>query len=151
MQKLQWAVYESLKLQNVSTTHPQFKVFASVLARVTRRIIVASNIKLEGSGTSEKMLRVARRYSYSVVKGKSVEEIMSEYNKTKVRNVKPQGYVAPQDYNPFPKESSVSKESALKDRDSNNGDSVTKNSSNVTKPESRIDRIRKVINFEDNR
>ncbi|XP_044745392.1 uncharacterized protein LOC123307229 [Coccinella septempunctata] len=152
--KLQWAVYDSLKDQNITTAHPQFKDFACVLARVTRRCIVSSNIRLEGSGTSEKILRVARRHVYAVVKGKSVEEIMSEVHKTRVKNIKPQGYIAPQDYNPFPRESSYSRESALRDRDSNSGDSVTKSSSSqmtTNKPESRIDRIRKVINFEDNR
>lgn len=147
--KLQWAVYESLKLQNISTTHPQFKVFASVLARVTRRCVFSSNIRLENSGTSEKMLRIARCHSYAVVKGKSVEEIMSDYNKSKSRTQKPQGYIAPQDY----REPMVpSRDSALKERDSNS--SVTKSYSSqpiVAKPESRIDRIRKVINFEDNR
>ncbi|KAL3287224.1 hypothetical protein HHI36_001701 [Cryptolaemus montrouzieri] len=150
--KLQWAVYESLKLQNISTSHPQFKVYASVLARVTRRFILASNVRLEG-GTSEKMLRIARHHSFAVVKGKSVEEIMSEYNRNKAKSSKPQGYIAPEDYQrTLNRESSVGKESALRDR-SNTGDSIRNSNARaiVAKPESRIDRIRKVINFEENR
>ncbi|KAK9892235.1 hypothetical protein WA026_019036 [Henosepilachna vigintioctopunctata] len=151
--KLQWAVYESLKHQNINMSNPNFKTFASVLARVTRRFILASNIRLEG-GTSERMLRIARHHSFAVVKGKSVDEIMNEYNKNKAKSFKPQGYIAPEDNERRQnnKEFSASKESALKDR-SNTGDSL-KNvapQSTIVKPVSRIDRIRKVINFEDNR
>ncbi|VEN58183.1 unnamed protein product [Callosobruchus maculatus] len=149
--KLQWAVYEALRSQNVTPAHNQFKLFASVLARVTRRLML--NVTLgqprpEGS-TTERMLRIAKHHVISVIKGKSVEEIISEYNRLKARTFKPQGYIGIEEFNRL---ESMSKENILRERIENAANSANKTVENVpTKftPNNRVERIRKVINFGD--
>lgn len=73
-----------------------------MLARVTRRFLpnLSANAPRPEGGTSDRMLRIARHHSYAVVKGKSVDEIIQEYHKSRVvRTQKPQGYVGIEDYN----------------------------------------------------
>ncbi|CAH1955387.1 unnamed protein product [Acanthoscelides obtectus] len=149
--KLQWAVYEALRSQNVTPTHKQFKLFASVLARVTRRLML--NITLgqprpEGS-TTERMLRIAKHHVIAVIKGKSVEEIISEYNRQKAKTFKPQGYIGIEEFNRL---ESMSKENILRDKIENAINSSSKVMMNLHSkftPNNRIERIRKVINFGD--
>ncbi|CAH0552179.1 unnamed protein product, partial [Brassicogethes aeneus] len=92
--KLQWAVYEALRHHGVTPAHAQFKVFASILARATRRFFCAS--RAEGGGsTSDRMLRIARHHVFAVIRGKSVEEIVHEHLRARAKTQKVQGYVAP--------------------------------------------------------
>nr|CAI5856750.1 unnamed protein product [Callosobruchus analis] len=149
--KLQWAVYEALRSQNVTPTHNQFKLFASVLARVTRRLMLNVNLgqpRPEGS-TTERMLRIAKHHVISVIKGKSVEEIISEYNRLKAKTFKPQGYIGIEEFNRL---ESMSKENILRERIENAANSANKPVENLqTKftPNNRVERIRKVIKFGD--
>ncbi|RZC39424.1 uncharacterized protein BDFB_004689 [Asbolus verrucosus] len=143
--KLQWAVYESLSLQNIHSTHPQFKVFASVLARVTRKFLQSA--RLEGR-TTDKMFRIARCHSYAVVKGKSVDEIVNEYMRNKMKNQKPQGYVGIEEF-----QNSRNRDSSFLDKE-NIIESIEKRREHAGQRskfvyENRIDRIKKVISFED--
>ncbi|EFA07347.2 hypothetical protein TcasGA2_TC015944 [Tribolium castaneum] len=147
--KLQWAVYESLRLQNVTPTHPQYKVFASVLARVTRKFL--PGLKFEGR-TTEKMFRIARHHSFAVVKGKTVDEIVNEYVKSRMKNQKPQGYIGIEEFHGLRKDEGSDKENILVDR--SNVESVEKKR-DVPGPKTRflssnrIERIKKVISFEE--
>ncbi|KAL1487996.1 hypothetical protein ABEB36_015376 [Hypothenemus hampei] len=142
--KLLWAVSAALQSQNITHTDPQWKVFASVLARVTRRFF-ASQINAKG-GVTEKLQRIARYHVISVIKGKSVDEIVNEYLRNKAKVYRPQGYVPPDDVKPR----SGIKENVFQDR-ANTMESWEKKRQEVTyKPvfsENKIDRIRKVINF----
>lgn len=95
-QKLQWAVYEALRSQNISPTHNHFKIFASNLARITRKLLPL-NAPGKEVGTTERMLRITRYHVHAVIKGRSVEEIVQEYLKNKAKTAKPQGYVAIED------------------------------------------------------
>lgn len=147
-QKLQWAVYEALREREVTPSHPQFKLFASILARVTRKILpyVTHGITGKEIGTSEKMLRITRNHVFSVVKGKSIDEIVDDYLRNRAKHSKPQGYVGLEEFNSAKKEGNV-----LQDR-SNVLESLEKiklNSLGKPKAASNIDRIRKVINFGD--
>ncbi|XP_044264787.1 uncharacterized protein LOC123011432 [Tribolium madens] len=147
--KLQWAVYESLRLQNVTPTHPQYKVFASVLARVTRKFL--PGLKFEGR-TTEKMFRIARHHSYAVVKGKTVDEIVNEYVKNRIKNQKPQGYIGIEEFNGLKKDEVSDKENILHDR--SNSENIEKRRE-VPGPKTRflssnrIERIKKVISFDE--
>lgn len=144
-------MYEALKTQNVTATHPQFKVFASILARVTRKFLpnLGSNMPRPEGGTSDRMFRIARHHVYAVVKGKSVEEIIGEYLKSRKRQQKPQGYVAIEDFN---KSREADKENVNVVKSSSKSSSTRKNvlsdNQNIIN-ENRVDRIRKVINFGD--
>ncbi|XP_072391920.1 uncharacterized protein mi [Diabrotica undecimpunctata] len=129
--KLQLAIYEALRSQNVLPTHPQFKVFASNLGRLTRKLFLMTTA--DCIGVTEKMLRIARHHVIAVVKGRSPEEIYDEFVKNKAKNLKPQGYVAPE------KPSTDKKEVERKPF-------TGKSSFNS---ESKVDRIRKAFNFGD--
>ncbi|XP_050509675.1 uncharacterized protein LOC126886715 [Diabrotica virgifera virgifera] len=129
--KLQLAIYEALRSQNVLPTHPQFKVFAANLGRLTKQLFLMTTT--DCIGVTEKMLRIARHHVIAVVKGRSPEEIYEEFMKNKARNLKPQGYVAPEkpqtekkeaERRPFPGKSNFNSES-------------------------KVDRIRKAFNFGD--
>lgn len=53
--KLLWAVAEALRSHNIGMSHPQFKTYAAVLARLTRKLL--SEDKQTTGSTSEKMLK----------------------------------------------------------------------------------------------
>jgi hypothetical protein len=53
--KLLWAVSQALQSKKIDVKHEKFKEYASVLARVTKRLFLESNAS--GGSTSEKMLR----------------------------------------------------------------------------------------------
>jgi hypothetical protein len=150
--KLQLAVHESLRLQNVTPSHPQYKVFASVLARVTRRFL--PNLRVEGR-TSEKMFAIAKHHAHAVVKGKMVDEIINEYRKNKVKNQKPHGYIGIEEFNNLNNRSEnyADKENILQDK-INIIESIEKRREHSDSKsrlfiQNRIDRIKKVISFEE--
>lgn len=92
LQKLQWAVYEALRSQNILPTHNHFKIFASNLARITRKLLPFNAYGKE-IGTTEKMLRITLHHVHAVLKGRSVDDIVQEYFKNKTKCTKPQGYI----------------------------------------------------------
>ncbi|KAG5890907.1 hypothetical protein JTB14_024905 [Gonioctena quinquepunctata] len=151
--KLQWAVYEALRSQNVTPAHPQFKLFASILARLTRRFLpnLSANIpRPEGGSTTERMLRIARHHVFSVIKGKSVDEIYNEYMKVRAKNSKPHGYVSLNEFAGDKK--GINKENSLYEDIRRSLQKKMPECSSSSVGENKIERIRKVINFgDDNR
>ncbi|XP_060525055.1 uncharacterized protein LOC132701272 [Cylas formicarius] len=152
--KLQWAVYEALRTQNIVPGHAQFKIFASILARVTRRFFStyangASNI----AGTSEKMLRIAKHHVFAVVKGKSLDEIVAEHLKNRARLQKPQGYIGLEEFNNLRNQTNFTtkEQRVLQDRANTIESWEKRKMEQLAKPESKLERIRKVINFGDDR
>lgn len=158
LQKLQWAVYEALRGQNIGINHPQFKQFASVLARVTKKFLpnLAANAPRPEGGTSDRMLRIARQHIHAVLKGKSVDEIMQEFEANRLKNLKPTGYVGLEGVHvdiSFAK----SKENVFRDRLNTISNEKNKTSLNrdelikttLTKIENRLDRVRRTIKFDD--
>lgn len=99
------------------------------------------------------MFRIARHHSYAVVKGKTVDEIWNEYVKNRMKNQKPQGYIGIEEFNKSKRVETVDKENVLQDK-SNVSESGDKRRE-ILGPKSRflsqnrIDRIKKVISFED--
>lgn len=85
-------MYEALRSQNISPTHNQFKVFASNLARITRKLLPL-NAPGKEVGTTERMLRITLYHVHAVIKGRSVDDIVQEYLKSKAKFTKPQGYI----------------------------------------------------------
>lgn len=158
LQKLQWAVYEALRGQNIGINHPQFKQFASVLARVTRRFLpnLAANAPRPEGGTSDRMLRIARQHIFAVMKGKSVDEIIQDFENSRLKNAKPIGYVgleaARSDVS-----SAKNKENVFRDRLNTMSNEKQKSGLNrdelikttLAKFENRVDRARRMINFDD--
>lgn len=149
-QKLQWAVYEALKTQKIGASHPQYKTFACNLARVTRRFLpnLSANAPRPEGGTSERMLRIARQHVFAVTRGKSVDEIVQNFmeNKSKIQP-KPTGYVGLDDDKNIKDKENIFRDNSQMNKLSNS--SKTINNSNVLKKvENKIDRVRKVINFD---
>lgn len=154
-------MYEALKSRNIGVSHPQFKTFASVLARVTRRFLpnLSANVPRPEGGTSERMLRIARQHVFAVTKGKTVDEIVQETEINRLKHRKPTGYVSAAE-NAFCKGNASSlsqagnKENVLQDN-INILNSMEKRqkpevkSSRFAGGENRVDRIRKVIDFGD--
>jgi hypothetical protein len=127
-------------------------VFASVLARVTRRFL--PNLRVEGR-TSEKMFAIAKHHAHAVVKGKMVDEIINEYRKNKVKNQKPHGYIGIEEFNNLNNRSEnyADKENILQDK-INIIESIEKRREHSDSKsrlfiQNRIDRIKKVISFEE--
>lgn len=154
--KLQWAVYEALRGQNITVTHPQFKQFASVLARVTRRLLpnLTTGQKTE-IGTSERMLRIAKQHVFSVTKCKTVEDIILTYEANRLKTIKPSGYVAKEE-----PEKKIDVSVARGSRDVFQDKANIINSYEKVAPpqpparpmstiENRVERVRKIINFDD--
>lgn len=54
---------------------------------------MAANAPRPEGGTSERMLRIARQHIHAVIKGKSVDEIIKEFEISRIKNMKPNGYV----------------------------------------------------------
>lgn len=147
-----WAVAEALRLQNIDIKHPQFKVYASVLARVIRSFL--PNLFVNGSrseaGTTESMLRIARKYVFAVTRGKSVDYIIKEAENEKLKVLKPSGYVAPNKTECSNSSQTKHKEGVLQDRLNiiSTEKDVSENNKNVRRG-GNVERIRKVINFGD--
>lgn len=115
---------------------------------------LSANVPRPEGGTSDKMLRIARQHVHAVVNGKSVDEIVLEVEINRKKHQKPSGYVS--------MEASTSKmdvSHAKNDKENvsqkkvgvlcerNTDENVLK--AKHLRPENKIDRIRKVIDFGD--
>ncbi|KAF5304898.1 hypothetical protein FQR65_LT00782 [Abscondita terminalis] len=149
--KLLWTVGEALRSQNIDFKHPQFKVYASVLARLIRHFLptlFTNGPRPEGS-TTESMLRVARQYVFAVTRGKTVDQIIRESQKNKPRLRRPSGYIGLDKINdPVSAFQVKNKENILQDRvNIMEAASCDNKQLNKTRRSENVERIRRVINF----
>ncbi|XP_022128459.2 uncharacterized protein LOC111002610 isoform X2 [Pieris rapae] len=76
--KLLWAVSEALRTHGWRMSCPGFREKASHLARLTRRLLTlpphAHRLAAPALSTSDTLLRLARRYAFAVIRGRTVEE-----------------------------------------------------------------------------
>ncbi|XP_047520420.1 uncharacterized protein LOC125059819 isoform X2 [Pieris napi] len=76
--KLLWAVSEALRTHGWRMSCPGFREKASQLARLTRRLLTlpphAHRLAAPALSTSETLLKLARRYAFAVIRGRTVEE-----------------------------------------------------------------------------
>ncbi|KAK5647581.1 hypothetical protein RI129_002473 [Pyrocoelia pectoralis] len=149
--KLMWTVAEALRTQNIDLKHPQFKVYASVLARVIRHFLpnlFTNGPRTEGS-TTESMLRIARQYVFAVTRGKTVDQIIREAQK-KSRIRRSSGCT---DLDKLGEASNVlqvrNKENILQDRINIMEESSNNRPLNKVRRSEKVERIRRVINFGD--
>ncbi|XP_037042484.1 uncharacterized protein LOC119078870 isoform X2 [Bradysia coprophila] len=99
--KLLWAVSTSLRKKNINSQHKDFTAFASVLAKVVKRLFLET--RDESTSTSDTMIRIADRLVFWVVQGKSIDEIylnekMRKENLRAASKIKLKGYIGPEDY-----------------------------------------------------
>ncbi|CAB3257091.1 unnamed protein product [Arctia plantaginis] len=102
--KLLWAVSEALRVHGWRMSSPGFREKASLLARLTRRLLKlpphAAQLNTPTLSTSETMLKLARRYVFAIIKGSSVDECFQEEQQkiAKETNSKITGYISAQAY-----------------------------------------------------
>uniref|UniRef100_A0A1Y1LZ89 Uncharacterized protein n=1 Tax=Photinus pyralis TaxID=7054 RepID=A0A1Y1LZ89_PHOPY len=149
--KLMWTVAEALRTQSIDLKHPQFKVYASVLARVIRHFLpnlFTNGPRTEGGSTTESMLRIARQYVFAVTRGKTVDQIIREAQK-KSRLRRPPSCA---ELDKLSDGSNLlqgrNKENVLQDR-INIIEETSNNRPNKVGRSEKIERIRRVINFGD--
>ncbi|KAJ6644449.1 hypothetical protein Bhyg_09418 [Pseudolycoriella hygida] len=99
--KLLWAVSTSLRKKNIHTQHPNFTAFASVLAKLVKRLFLETRDVTVS--TSDTMMRIADRLVFWVVRGKSADDIylserLRKENLRAAAKVKLKGYITPEDY-----------------------------------------------------
>lgn len=150
------AVYEALRGQNIGLDNPQFKQFAPVLYKVTKKFLpdLSPNTPRPDGGTSECMLRISKQFVSAVVSGKTIDEIIqAEQNKQKTKinsvlSIKSQTVM-------HDNVTIRNKDNVLKDKQ--NTMSNEKSSSGLrrlpikanSRQENKVERVRKVINFDD--
>lgn len=101
LQKLLWAVSTALKKKSITTSHERFNGYASVLAKVVKRLYLESSTsRLES--TSGTMLGLADRLVFYVIQEKSVDEIYfderTRQEAAKNANTKLTGYIAADEF-----------------------------------------------------
>lgn len=71
--KLLWAVAEALRDQGIGMTHPQFKHYATNLARIIKKCmpdLENKNIPRKPGSTSDRMLKLAKHHVVFVIEGR---------------------------------------------------------------------------------
>ncbi|GAB0096229.1 hypothetical protein DMENIID0001_117110 [Sergentomyia squamirostris] len=99
-QKLLYIVSQTLQRKQISGQHEHFKEYATVMAKVVKRLFLESN-RNTFSSVSEQMNKIANNISFAVLQGKSVEEIYAVERKKRelARNSqKPSGYISMESY-----------------------------------------------------
>lgn len=142
-------MYEALRSQNISPTHNQFKIFASNLARITRKLLPLTATGKE-VGTTERMLRITRYHVHAVIKGRLVDEIVQEYLRNKAKNVKPHGYIGIDDIATNNSNNRKLSFNVLQDKANVLESLEKKRQSELNKPKLgnlQVERIRKAIDF----
>ncbi|XP_055387860.1 uncharacterized protein LOC129616304 [Condylostylus longicornis] len=71
--KLLWAVSKALQNQKIGVSHPKFKSYVSTLARAVKRLFLQFYKKR--NSTSEVLLKLSKKYVYSVINEKTADEI----------------------------------------------------------------------------
>ncbi|KNC21793.1 hypothetical protein FF38_03231, partial [Lucilia cuprina] len=100
--KLLWAVSQALQERKINAKHESFKQYASILARVVRRIFQEFYQK-SSTSNSETMLRLAKKYVYPVTAGSTADDIYLQA-KAQIEDTKRQsttrlsGYIGPEEY-----------------------------------------------------
>lgn len=96
-----WAVSTALKKKSITTSHENFNSYASVLAKVVKRLYLES-VTSKMESTSATMLRLSDRLVFWVIQGKTVDEIyLDEKNRQEAaKNAlkKPTGYIGPEEF-----------------------------------------------------
>ncbi|XP_065370215.1 uncharacterized protein mi isoform X2 [Calliphora vicina] len=110
--KLLWAVSQALQERKINAKHESFKQYASILARVVRRIFQEFYQK-SSTSNSETMLRLAKKYVYPVTAGSTADDIYLQA-KSQIEDTKRQsttrlsGYIGPEEYQQLKLQSSQS-------------------------------------------
>ncbi|CAK1550786.1 unnamed protein product [Leptosia nina] len=126
--KLLWAVSEALRLHGWRMSSPGFKEKASLLARLTRKLLTlpAHSAKLNAPklSTSDTLFKLAKQYVFAIIQGRTVDEcFQDEQIKLANESNKLSGYISASAYQQLKNKPLISQ--------------VKENCSDLMKPESK--------------
>ncbi|XP_034477675.1 uncharacterized protein LOC117784130 isoform X2 [Drosophila innubila] len=100
--KLLWAVSQALQEKKISAKHENFRQHAADLARIVKRIFQEFYLG-HTTSNSETLLRLAKKYAFSVIAGKQPDDIYlharSHESETKLQSSsRLSGYIGPEEF-----------------------------------------------------
>ncbi|KAH8399335.1 hypothetical protein KR215_007993 [Drosophila sulfurigaster] len=100
--KLLWAVSQALQEKKISAKHENFRQHAADLARIVKRIFQEFYLG-HTTSNSETLLRLAKKYAFSVIAGKQPDDIYlqarSQESETKLQSsARLSGYIGPEEF-----------------------------------------------------
>ncbi|KAH8370383.1 hypothetical protein KR093_003236 [Drosophila rubida] len=100
--KLLWAVSQALQEKKISAKHENFRQHAADLARIVKRIFQEFYLG-HTTSNSETLLRLSKKYAFSVIAGKQPDDIYlqarSQESETKLQSsARLSGYIGPEEF-----------------------------------------------------
>ncbi|XP_030558051.1 uncharacterized protein LOC115760720 isoform X1 [Drosophila novamexicana] len=100
--KLLWAVSQALQDRRISVKHENFRQHAADLARIVKRIFQEFH-QGHTTSNSETLLRLAKKYAFSVIAGKQPDDIylqarIQESEAKRQSNTRLSGYIGPEEF-----------------------------------------------------
>ncbi|KAH8277728.1 hypothetical protein KR018_004221 [Drosophila ironensis] len=100
--KLLWAVSQALQERKITAKHEHFRQHASDLTRIVKRIFQEFYLG-QTSSNSETLLRLAKKFAFSVIGGKSADDIYlqarsQESEAKRLSTTRLSGYIGPEEF-----------------------------------------------------
>ncbi|TDG51601.1 hypothetical protein AWZ03_002061 [Drosophila navojoa] len=100
--KLLWAVSQALQERKISAKHENFRQYAADLARIVKRIFQEFH-QGHTTSNSETLLRLAKKYAFSVISGKQPDDIYlharsHESEAKRQSSTRLSGYIGPEEF-----------------------------------------------------
>ncbi|EDV36647.1 uncharacterized protein Dana_GF13060 [Drosophila ananassae] len=100
--KLLWAVSQALQERKITAKHENFRQYASDLTRIVKRIFQEFYLG-HTTSNSETLLRLAKKFAFSVIAGKNADDIYlqarsQESEAKKLSSTRLSGYIGPEEF-----------------------------------------------------
>ncbi|XP_017073109.1 uncharacterized protein LOC108109186 isoform X2 [Drosophila eugracilis] len=100
--KLLWAVSQALQEKKITPKHEQFRQHAADLTRIVKRIFQEFYLG-HSSSNSETLLRLAKKFAFSVIAGKNADDIYlqarsQESEAKRLSSTRLSGYIGPEEF-----------------------------------------------------
>ncbi|XP_016947401.1 uncharacterized protein LOC108022786 [Drosophila biarmipes] len=100
--KLLWAVSQALQEKKITPKHEQFRQHAADLTRIVKRIFQEFYLG-HSSSNSETLLRLAKKFAFSVIAGKNADDIYlqarsQETEAKRLSSTRLSGYIGPEEF-----------------------------------------------------
>lgn len=100
--KLLWAVSQALQEKKITPKHEQFRQHAADLTRIVKRIFQEFYLG-HSSSNSETLLRLAKKFAFSVIAGKNADDVYlqarsQECEAKRLSSTRLSGYIGPEEF-----------------------------------------------------
>ncbi|SPP74787.1 uncharacterized protein LOC117591941 [Drosophila guanche] len=100
--KLLWAVSQALQERKITSKHESFRQLAADLTRVVKRIFQEFYLG-QTTSNSETLLRLAKKFAYSVIAGKNADDVYmharsQESEAKRLSSTRLSGYIGPEEF-----------------------------------------------------